>query len=110
MTEAVEHAEIGEDAAADHDIFDQSGIEAGVWGGRSLGMRLRRTGQDGEHQEQHTQQAWVLRFGGHFIASINPDLRPACAYSVTGPDRSSPASRQRGRASDRRAAWGSFEG
>ena len=41
MAEGVDHAEVGEDAAAGHDILDQRGLDAGnLW---SLGIGRRQT-------------------------------------------------------------------
>jgi len=42
MAETVEHAELGEDAAADHDILGHSSIARRRRGGRRLGVRLRQ--------------------------------------------------------------------
>ncbi len=50
VAKAVENAEVGEDAAADHDIFDQSGIDARNRDGRRLGARLPETEQERQHQ------------------------------------------------------------
>ena len=43
VAETVEHAEIGEDAAADHDVLEQCGIDAGNGGGRRLRRGRRGT-------------------------------------------------------------------
>jgi hypothetical protein len=51
MAETVENAEVGEDAAANHDIFDQSGIDARNPGRRRLGARLLETEQERQHQQ-----------------------------------------------------------
>ena len=36
VAKTVEHAEIGEDAAADHDILEQRSIDPGNWSGCRL--------------------------------------------------------------------------
>jgi hypothetical protein len=42
MAETVEHAELGEDAAADHDILGHGGIARRRRSGRRLAVRLRQ--------------------------------------------------------------------
>src|SRR5204862_8116032 len=39
MAEGIDHAEVGEDAAAGHDIPKQRGLDAGNWDWWRLGMR-----------------------------------------------------------------------
>ena len=51
MAEGVDNAEVGENAAARHDIVDQGWLDARNWAWRSLGARRRQARQNCECRE-----------------------------------------------------------
>jgi hypothetical protein len=75
MAESVDHTEVGEDAAANHDILDHGGIGAGTRDGWSLRARRRQAAQQGDRHN------WA-KAGESIAPALGPPLKTTCEYPV----------------------------